>query len=455
METARKPAGEAPGTIVREMTRQERILAAREKKKQANPIIDLMVIFIILRFIGFPGRLTRMFGGAIESLTDYGSFGLQLGICMITSGSDYLDIKLLNFHRKYWAVYLYVFLIIGIAMVIVPEKKEEAITCFRLLTTASFAMWVADRYDTATILELSYYATILMMGSIMLYTVRYPGSAYSYYDGSKAFVGLVGAKNSAGSSMAFLALLEIALLRIKLDHKQKPSKMFWGVTGLTCVLLLLSKATGALFTMMVASGYTLVLEKALGPKKRLPLGILFVVTQVGFLLFALTIIPLAEPLLNALGKDATLTGRIPMWNHLINMMLDDKTMLGYGYERFWKNETAMQLFHAGFGRTSWFATMTYGCHNLIMELWVNTGLVGVGAFFLMALIAMGKVRYMKEDDYIFCSSFLIMYILHSLTERGMSPGSYFTFYLFVALGKALNAKKPKKEIRKYGQSDNH
>lgn len=262
-------------------------------------------------------------------------------------------------------------------------------------------------------------------------------------------MGLYGQKNSNGSSMSFIMLLQVLYLRVKMDRKERPSKLQWGLAGVTGVLLLLTKATGAMFNAMLASGYILVLEKKMGRKHRLPLGILFVAVQAGFLTFALTIIPLAEPLLNSLGKDATLTGRIPMWNHLINMMLADKTMVGYGYERFWKNETALRLFHAGFGRTSWFSTMTAGCHNLIMELWVNTGLIGVAAFFLMVIAAMSKVRYMKEADYLLCSAFIIMYTMHSLTERGMSPSSYFTFFFFIVLGVAQNATKTKKKVKKY------
>ncbi|MGY3611533.1 O-antigen ligase family protein, partial [Bradyrhizobium sp. Lot11] len=40
------------------------------------------------------------------------------------------------------------------------------------------------------------------------------------------------------------------------------------------------------------------------------------------------------PALEALGKDATLTGRVPLWE-LVDREISDRWMLGYGYQAFW------------------------------------------------------------------------------------------------------------------------
>ncbi|MGO7785777.1 O-antigen ligase family protein, partial [Rhizobium ruizarguesonis] len=38
--------------------------------------------------------------------------------------------------------------------------------------------------------------------------------------------------------------------------------------------------------------------------------------------------------LEALGKDATLTGRVPLWE-LVDLEISDRWMFGYGYQAFW------------------------------------------------------------------------------------------------------------------------
>ena len=48
------------------------------------------------------------------------------------------------------------------------------------------------------------------------------------------------------------------------------------------------------------------------PGKRLPLGVIYVTLSVAFLITALTILPLFQPLFSLIGKDATLTGSYPV-----------------------------------------------------------------------------------------------------------------------------------------------
>lgn len=68
---------------------------------------------------------------------------------------------------------------------------------------------------------------------------------------------------------------------------------------------------------------------------RLPLGWLYVAGSVGFLVFAFTILPLFAPLLESMGKDATLTGRTELWNGIYKFMQQHNMLTGYGYGQFW------------------------------------------------------------------------------------------------------------------------
>lgn len=386
------------GTAVLRPYQQKRL----DKKKaaeqvQSSIIYNMLVIFILLHFLGFPGKLTKVFGDKIETLVDYGCFVLQLGLMLASSSDTVLEIKLLNFKAKYRALYLFAVVLIMAGMVLSTDKKAELITCLRLLTTVCFATWLVERYTPTEILNLYYKAQLMFLLFVVFFIVRYKGYAYAWYDGVYTLVGLSNAKNETAAELCFGVLIQITLIRMKLDNKEPLSISFLMMLPIQGMLLMMAKGMGSLICVVVPSFYLFFLEKKI--KKRLPLGFVYVIGSVGFLLIAMTIIPLFEPLLEMMGKDATLTGRIPMWNHLLNMMMNDHTLFGYGYERFWKNETAMRIFHAGFSKNSWFSTMTFGCHNVTMEMLVNTGLVGVSAYFLMIIDALRTVPRMNEEQY--------------------------------------------------------
>ena len=95
-------------------------------------------------------------------------------------------------------------------------------------------------------------------------------------------------------------------------------------------MLILTKNMGSLLVVLIALGYIFFYIRQ-KKKKRLPLCLLFIVLSIGFLFFALTILQMLEPFLNSLGKDASLTGRVPLWQRAIEVMQNNQTLTGYGY----------------------------------------------------------------------------------------------------------------------------
>lgn len=429
---------------------QQRQLDRRQEKAKAQTgiIYDMLVIFVLLHFFGFPGRLTLAFGDKIETLVDYGCFGLQLGMMLMSSGDNYLDVKLINLKGKFKTVYIFAAVIIVEAMLVSEEKAAEAITCARLLTTISFAFWMGERYEPEELLMLYYRAQILFVMATLFFLVRYRGLSYARNQDEMVFVGLFPAKNETGAELAFGILIQLTIIRLKMDKHEPISVFFLGMIAVQMALLLLAKAVGALFTAIIPIGYVFVLEPKLGKKKRLPLGFVYVVGSIGFLMFALTIIPLFQPLFEMLGKDATLTGRIPLWNQLINVIMNNRPITGYGYERFWKNSEAVALLHAGFDKDSWFAKMTVGSHCVTMEMLVNTGIVGVGIYYLMIIDTLKSVKEMREDRYVFCATFMLMFMIYGWTERSMAPAMSHTLYLFIVLGIGCGTEKRKKTVNR-------
>ena len=168
--------------------------------------------------------------------------------------------------------------------------------------------------------------------------------------------------------------------------------------------------------------------------------------SIGFLIFALTIIPLFEPVLEMMGKDATLTGRTLLWPQVIKVMTENNTLTGFGYGMFWRNDAAVALIHAGFDENSFFGNMSSGAHNVVLELWLNTGLLGVASFFIMFLDAFRSLDRLPEDRYMVGTCYVMWFMLRGLMERSSGTYEFTLLYLYLAVALVCN-KDDYKEAR--------
>ena len=443
-ENADSPSAER---VLRPYQRERmKALEASRPRTQTDTIIDLAVLFILFHFLGFPGKLTNVLGNTIGTLIDYGCFALQIGLMLISSDSELLRLKLVDFKYRYIPLYLYAVSTILISIIAAGSGvKPYVISYTRFVVTMLFGIWLAERYTPEELLELWFKAQALYVLANLFFMVRYPGIAYRWHgvDG-RVLMGLVGVKNGFSKIMSFGMLIQFTLLRIKTDKKELPGISFFILLLLQVYMSLLNKSVGGMLFAILPAVYLFFLEPKLGKKGRLQLGFIYIIGSVGFLFMALTIMPILEPVFNYLGKDATLTGRVPLWRQTISVIMDTHSIFGWGYLRFWEYEPAYSLIHAGFEKGSFFAEMTAGSHNMILEIVLGTGLAGLSGFFLMFILSFRSVPHMREDQYVFCSSYLLMFFLKGLTERGMGAGDCMTLMLFSVLGMACSVPLPAK-----------
>ena len=231
-------------------------------------------------------------------------------------------------------------------------------------------------------------------------------------------------------------------LLVKIHHKQRVTLKFVCFLALQLVLLRMSQGTGAMITALIPVSYLAFIDRKHPFKKRLPLGYLFIVASIGFLVFALTVIQWVAPIIESLGKDATLSGRTVIWNKVIQVMQETHTMTGFGYNHFWEDPEALAIIHRGFSyKESWFATMSFGAHNNLMELWVNVGLLGIGAFFVALIASLRKPERWSQEQYIFIAGFMILLMIYGFTETSFTTYGFMTFFMFLAMGYACKDEK--------------
>ena len=149
-----------------------------------------------------------------------------------------------------------------------------------------------------------------------------------------------------------------------------------------------------------------------------------------------------EPLLSAIGKDATLTGRTPLWRQIILVMTNSHTFTGYGFGMFWRDRQAVALLHTAFRSNSFMGTMTTGAHNVLLEYWLNVGLFGLASYFIALLASFRQMRKLERQNYIFCAAYMLWFMVMGWTERSMSTYEYQMMFLFLAMGVGSNKPRP-------------
>lgn len=439
--------------------KQRRIIAKRNSQDQKSKeeiceyIRTGMIVCIILNSLGFPGRYTELLGNSISTLCEYGCFALQIILMMTSDSKGLMELKLIDLKAKYIPVYL-VPIVFGVESMLVSRyPQEQVITCVRFGVTVLFAAWLAETYTAEEILKMIYYALAAFAGATLIFLVIAPGRAFIHEVSDHDFAGILQTKNNAAAELSLGILMQMALFKVFREKQKKISRNFIVLLVLQGILVILCNATGALFCAVLPIIYLFLMDRKNG-QIRLPLGVLYITASVGFIFVALSILPLFDSFFQAIGKDATLTGRVPLWRQIVKVMSEHHTFTGYGYGMFWRDRSAVALIHSAFYKNSFMGSMTTGAHNVILELWLNVGLLGIGSFFVAILAAMSHIRRLSNENYIFCSCYLLWFLLFGLTERAFSPYQYQTLFLFIILGVACNKPLPEgRRVRKVERHD--
>ena len=147
----------------------------------------------------------------------------------------------------------------------------------------------------------------------------------------------------------------------------------------------------------------------------------------------------SETFITMLGRDATLTTRVPMWHGLLEMA--ENPLIGFGYEIFWTGERQLITFER------WYEINQ--AHNGYLELYLNLGLIGL--FILVAWILSGlkHIASHLRIDYpiaILNLCLVVVFILYNWTEVALSGVN--NMWLLFILGTATLPVKGITETKK-------
>lgn len=266
--------------------------------------------------------------------------------------------------------------------------SESLVGGIQLLMTCLIATFLGWRYSLTLILRAL--AVILSLGAALSLlhwaTGIFPWPVFTRAGG---LAGIFSHKSMLGLRVLIAALAILALWLMPTRTISRRSKL-WLLPAMAMVLMALALSQSATALLLLPAMAYVLFFLCRDRTPPLMIVLLFVGAMVIFAIAPLVLTLLGhDPLtfvLNAVGKDATLTGRTEIWE-VAGEVIGAHPVLGVGFGAFWKAQefSVLRLAtqHAG-------AITSSSFHNFALEILVSTGPLGLLA--VAGLIGTGLSR---------------------------------------------------------------
>lgn len=154
-------------------------------------------------------------------------------------------------------------------------------------------------------------------------------------------------------------------------------------------------------------------------------------------------------LLGRTEKAGTLSGRVPLWEELLDYAAD-KPLLGYGYDCFWIPGTIEDIHQS----QKWSMT---SAHNAYLEVALQLGIIGLIIASLMVLVtifvARGRYRATGNPGHRFIYGLLLYALMNSLLEAHFVRPKFTTAIAMMGIALLLFFKSSVKEEEQTAESN--
>jgi exopolysaccharide production protein ExoQ len=319
--------------------------------------------------------------------------------------------------RKRWRVTglpfpLLAFLALALLSIIWSDYRQWTVAASVLsIVTALGALSLAVSFTLPEILRLLGHALrIILAGSILFelvvsLIVRHPFTPWwTNYTGltihpadywsrdlllrGDRIQGIMGNSDLLG----FVALLGVIVFSLEFASRsmRRGWSGFWILVALVDIALTRSATVAvAAVVVAVASIVLVLLRRAKTQRERRTISVLSIVIVVIGLVGAIL---LRGPILSALGKSGTLTGRTGIWAEVIKLA-SERPVLGWGWISYWVpglKPFNQPLFTIG-------GVQYLQAHDAWLDLWLQLGIIGVIIFAAFALSALVRSWTLATD----------------------------------------------------------
>ena len=256
------------------------------------------------------------------------------------------------------------------------------------------------------------------------------GRGFDDWSGQPVNSGIGLTKNDLGYicmiSGIVIAWHLLTIMRIE-DAARRRSELLLGLGLLSAALWLLelSDSKTSFVTMVLGIGAMVLVGTPFVSRRYFGTYMLLAILLGWGLEFSFD---LYESVLRLLGRDPSLTDRTTIWAEVL--ALQQRPLLGYGFESFWLGERLQLLWE----RWWWRPTQA---HNGYIETYLNQGLVGVALLAGVLLSNFRRIAQQLETDFDFARLRLALFlaiVLFNWTEAGFRGVSFvWTIFHIIAL----------------------
>ncbi|WNZ47628.1 O-antigen ligase [Leptolyngbya boryana CZ1] len=317
---------------------------------------------------------------------------------------------------------------------IAPESTLKRATFF--LGTTVFATYFSTRFEpekqvhllawgmfAGAILSLIF-GLLLPEYGVMGGKLLVMGGAEDVLDGT--WRGIFIHKNPFGRAMA---LGSVAMFCVACDIRKSVWRwLAWGGLGLLFSLIIVSKSATSLCVAIVCL-VLIPLCRALRWNLQ-AVSVLYIIAVIIFGSIATFGVSGFDTVLDALGRDVTLTGRTELWE-AVSHDIWNNPIFGHGYRGYWRGWNGPSA--AIWAQFPW---LPPHAHNGFLDLWLDLGLVGLTIFLVsFALIYVRAVYWARHTESmcgLFPVLFLTFFLLLNITESSiLRENVYWVFYMAI------------------------
>jgi O-antigen ligase len=270
--------------------------------------------------------------------------------------------------------------LVGLAVISTLWSDDPSATARRaigLLGTTACAYFIVSRFTLETFIDTFALVVIAAAMISLAIVVISPDAGLMHLEYAGALRGIFAHKNRLGLFLAF-GIVTVAMAAWR---RRGPSATFFWAGGLLCLAeLAASRSATALLTMFVCAVAIVVAFAA--HRRRAGLLLTGIAILAGALVAGVAIATdgTQNPVLALLGRDATLTGRLEIWTHVVQA-IQAHPFVGYGYDVFWEEGGSFLQFNPG--TAGW---RPFHAHDGYLELALDLGMVGLA----MMLVILGQ-----------------------------------------------------------------
>jgi exopolysaccharide production protein ExoQ len=298
-----------------------------------------------------------------------------------------------------------------------------------LLGTTVFALYLVARFTSDQIFRVLFSAFVVVVPLSMVCGLLRFGVPPGDWQGS------FSSKNLLGQAMVLSTVISLLFALSESGWR----RVLGAVTTLFSIALLLLSDSKTSVVVLFASLLLLLPLRVLRLRHRVA-ELAVTATLVGAGSLAVWIAGNSGSVLNLLQRDATLTGRVPLWEMLWEM-IQRKPWMGYGYGGFW-------LYWHGPSAAIWEACMArYGWlppngHDGFIDLWLDLGAIGLLAFTARLILSLVRATRMAQQGRSFADLFPIVFlysmVLGNLTQSALVAHNSLIWILFVTISTHLS-----------------